>query len=115
MKKLKLTAVLALMGASTAWGQTDVTKTYLTNADFESSTAIKSNLSTENGPCSDVSPGWVVDDISPADSKGNTYHIAGVCTYGSPYKLNSAKAPATAPTTGTKCLGMLAEWGQYLK
>ncbi len=40
MRKLKLLMMMvcALMGAGQAWGQTDVTSTYLTNADFSSLT-----------------------------------------------------------------------------
>lgn len=105
MKKLKLTAVLALMGASTAWGQTDVTSQYLTNADFESSTAVTSNPGNKS-----------VQTVNNWSSeKSGDYYRAAVFTYGSSYKLNNATAPATAPTTGTKCLGMLAAWSQYLK
>ena len=105
MKKLKLTAVLALMGASTAWSQTDVTSLYLTNADFESSTAVTSNPGNKS-----------VQTVNNWSSeKSGDYYRAAVFTYGSSYKLNNATAPATAPTTGTKCLGMLAAWESILK
>ena len=112
MKKLKLTAVLALMGASTAWGQTDVTKTYLTNADFESSEATTSDvkLVVNGGVCNSVTK-WACEANST-----ETYYGAGVFSYGSTYKLNAVAPPSAPPVQGeTNCLGILAAWSNTLK
>lgn len=92
MRKLKLFMVAcALMGSAvTSWAQTDVTSTYLTNADFE-----------------DGENGWTYQT-----SSGTHYH--GVSTYGSNEKINniaiinsdkfgntSGKAACTAAGWGT--------------
>ena len=110
MKKLKLTAVLALMGASTAWGQTDVTSQYLTNADFEKTAATTSNVSG-NDDCRTVD-NWSYEK-TPAGN--NKYYRAAVFSYGSTVKLNNQTPPTTGPASGKKCLGIQTPWGCTLK
>lgn len=123
MKKIKLLiTAFALLGASQTWAQTDVTSTYLTNADFEGSTPIASNL---KGYGKDGTPygfqsvdGWT-SVVTNGDNSEKSYPNSGmggaVFAYGSSYQLqgNNKAAPATNPSgeaTGN-CLGFFAVWG----
>ena len=120
---LKQFLAAALMFCSAgAWAQTDVTSTYLTNADFSSSTPIDSNL---KGYGKDGSPygfqsvdGWTFEVLS-ADNSNSSYPNSGmggaVFAYGSSYQLqgNNKAAPATNPNgeASGNCLGFFAVWG----
>ncbi|MBP5771424.1 MAG: hypothetical protein J6W75_08705 [Bacteroidaceae bacterium] len=119
--KQLLTAALLFCSAG-AWAQTDVTSTYLTNADFSASTAIESNL---KGYGKDGSPygfqavdGWTTV-ITSGDNSNTTYPNSGmggaVFAYGSSYQLqgNNKSAPATNPAgeASGNCLGFFAVWG----
>lgn len=121
--KLKLFLAAALMLCSAgAWAQTDVTSTYLTNADFSQGTPIGSNL---KGYGKDGTPygfqsvdGWT-SVVTAGDNSNATYPNSGmggaVFAYGSSYQLqgNNKAAPATNPNgeaTGN-CLGFFAVWG----
>lgn len=123
MKKIKLLiTVFALLGAGQMWAQTDVTDTYLTNADFKESTPITSDL---YGYGKDGTPyglqtvdGWT-PVVTAGDNSDNRYPNSGlggaVFAYGSSYQLkgNKKAAPATNPSgeaTGN-CLGFFAVWG----
>lgn len=123
MKKIKLLiTAFALLGASQTWAQTDVTSTYLTNADFEKSTPIASNL---KGYGKDGTPygfqpvdGWT-SVVTSGDNSNVDYPNSGmggaVFAYGSSYQLQGGNkaAPATNPSgeaTGN-CLGFFAVWG----
>lgn len=123
MKKIKLLiTAFALLGASQTWAQTDVTSTYLTNADFEKSTPIGSHL---KGYGKDGTPygfqpvdGWT-SVVTSGDNSNVDYPNSGmggaVFAYGSSYQLqgNEKAAPATNPSgeaTGN-CLGFFAVWG----
>ena len=105
-----------------AWAQTDVTATYITNADFSQSTPIESNL---KGYGKDGTPygfqtvdGWTSVVLS-ADNSNASYPNSGmggaVFAYGSSYQLqgNNKTAPATNPegeATGN-ALGFFGVWG----
>jgi|GEM_PF-6712916 len=120
MKKklfLLLCTMLTMIGVQ---AQTDVTSTYLTNADFSSSTPINSNL---KGYGKDGSPygfqtvdGWTSVVTKGASDGGyaNSGMAAAVFAYGSSYQLqgNNKTAPATNPdseATGN-CFGFFAVW-----
>jgi len=123
MKKLKLFFAAALMLCSAgAWAQTDVTSTYLTNADFSSSTPIASNL---KGYGKDGTPygfqsvdGWT-SVVTSGDDSNTSFRNSGmggaVFAYGSSYQLqgNNKTAPATNPNgeASGNCLGFFAVWG----
>ena len=115
MRKLKLLiAACALMGAGQTWAQTDVTSTYITNADFSSGSTIDGNVF---GYTSDANGGyahqqavtdWTIASTD-ADGKGGA-----VFAYGSEYQLkgNNVSCPATDPDGNTgNALGMFAVWG----
>ncbi len=123
MKKLKLFLAAALMLCSAgAWAQTDVTSTYLTNADFSQGTPIGSNL---KGYGKDGTPygfqsvdGWT-SVVTSGDNSNTSYPNSGmggaVFAYGSSYQLqgNNKAAPATNPenVASGNCLGFFAVWG----
>ena len=126
MKKLKLLfATLALMATSAVWAQTDVTSTYLTNADFSLSTPIDNHLcgygkdmearGTTYYGIQDVN-GWT-SVITDGDNSNPDYPNSGVggavFAYGSEFQLkgNNVTAPAAAPDGGTgNALGFFAVW-----
>lgn len=120
MKKLLL--MLFALITTGAWAQTDVTSTYLTNADFSQSTPIESNL---KGYGKDGTPygfqtvdGWTSVVLS-ADNSNASYPNSGmggaVFAYGSSYQLqgNNKAAPATNPNgeASGNCLGFFGVWG----
>ncbi|MBR4243704.1 MAG: hypothetical protein IKR98_07455 [Bacteroidaceae bacterium] len=122
MKLKKLFAAALLVCSTGAWAQTDVTSTYLTNADFSSSTPIGSNL---KGYGKDGTPygfqsvdGWT-SKVTSGDNSNNSYPNSGmggaVFAYGSSYQLqgNSKAAPATNPNgeASGNCLGFFGVWG----
>ena len=127
MRKLKLfMAACALMGASTAWAQTDVTSQYLTNADFSQGTPIDNHLcgygkdmgtnGTTYYGLQDVQ-GWTITVLAGDDSNPDYLNsgVAGATfAYGSEWQLkgNSKTAPAAGPdASSTNCLGFFAVWG----
>ena len=120
-KLLNLAAALLLCSAS-ASAQTDVTSTYLTNADFSQGTPIGSNL---KGYGKDGTPygfqsvdGWT-SVVTSGDNSNTSYPNSGmggaVFAYGSSYQLqgNNKAAPATNPNgeASGNCLGFFAVWG----
>lgn len=125
MRKLKLLlAACALTGASAVCAQTDVTSTYLTNADFSQGTAETTDI---YGYGHDGSPwglqeveGWTItvvngdDDVKDGVSHLNSGMGGAVFSYGSENKLrgNQKSAPTTAPDGSSgNCLGFFAVWG----
>ena len=124
MRKLKLfmTALALVGGVNFALAQTDVTGTYLTNADFETDEALTSDYLYGYGK--DGSPygfqtitGWtsvVLKDASDGGYAGSAI-AGGIFSYGSSTQLkgNGKAAPATNPegeATG-KCFGFFGVWG----
>ena len=124
-RKLLLAAVLVASALGfNANAQTDVTSTYLTNADFSSGTPIDNNI---RGYGKDMTTGeyYGLQDVTGwskvvlnADNSNATYLNsgmgAGVFAYGSSYELkgNNKTAPETNPNleaTGN-CLGFMAVW-----
>ena len=124
MKKLKLFLAAALMLCSAgAWAQTDVTSTYLTNADFSQDEPLTSTYLYGYGK--DGSPygfqtvtGWtsvVTNGDNSTSGKPNSGMAGGIFSYGSSTQLkgNSKAAPATNPAgeaTGN-CFGFFGVWG----
>lgn len=122
MKLKQFLASALLVCSSGAWAQTDVTSTYLTNANFESSTPIDSNL---KGYGKDGTPygfqsvdGWT-SVVTSGDNSNANFPNSGmggaVFAYGSSYQLqgNSKAAPATNPDgeASGKCFGFFGVWG----
>lgn len=124
MKKNKLlTLAAAAIMATGAWAQTDVTSTYLTNADFSETTAITGTYLYGYGK--DGSPygyqaidGWTAV-VTAGDNSNASYPNSGtaaaVFSYGSDTQLkgNSKAAPVTNPAgeaTGN-CFGFFGVWG----
>ena len=128
MRKLKLLmAACALVGSAvTAWAQTDVTSTYLTNADFSSTTAIDNHLCGYGKDMADKSTtyygfqlidGWTFV-VTSGDNSNANYPNSGmggaVFAYGTSWELkgNNKTAPAKSPDGGEgKCLGFFGVWG----
>lgn len=128
MRKLKLfMATFALVGGSVAaMAQTDVTSTYLKNADFSQGTPIGNHLCgygkdmETNGTTyygmQDVT-GWSKVLPGATDEKGfeNCGAAGAIFSYGSTWQLkgNQKTAPAAGPVESTgNCLGFFAVWGQ---
>ena len=125
MRKLKLLLMaLALFGGvSLGWAQTDVTATYLTNADFETGEALTDTYLYGYGK--DGTPygfqtitGWT-SVVTSGDNSNSSYPnsgmAGGVFGYGSSTQLkgNATAAPATNPAgeaTGN-CFGFFGVWG----
>lgn len=126
MKKIKLLiTAFALLGASQTWAQTDVTSTYLTNADFEKSTPIDNHLcgygkdmgknSTTYYGLQDIT-GWNKVILKGASDEGFEGSAMGgaVFAYGSEWQMkgNNTTAPAASPNgEATNALGFFAVWG----
>ena len=129
MKQFKLLlTTAALMLTTGISAQTDVTSTYITNADFSEGTTVTTHLcgyiadinKTENlyngTPAvywAQAVSGWT---IAEGESDGRA---AGVFPYGSDYMMkgNSKTAPSTNPnnqTTGN-ALGLFAVWGNTIQ
>lgn len=127
IKKLITLAAMAVMTGS-VWGQTDVTSTYITNADFSADDALTVHLC---GYGTDISKdgnklngnnavygaqevtGWKNNGIKNPEKDG-AGGAGGIFTYGSQPQLkgNSKTAPAANPageSTG-KALGIFAVW-----
>jgi hypothetical protein len=118
MKKKLLFAAAMLLAAVGVNAQTDVTSTYLTNADFEASTALTSDFLY--GYSKDGSPsgfqavdGWSYT-ILKYDGNEQSGMGGGVVAYGSNTALkgNNKKAPTNAFTDGEKnSLAFFGVWG----
>ena len=121
--KLLLMAFALFGGVSLGWAQTDVTATYLTNADFETDEALTGTYLYGYGK--DGTPygfqnvtGWT-SVVTSGDNSNSSYPnsgmAGGVFGYGSSTQLkgNAKAAPATNPNgeaTG-KCFGFFGVWG----
>lgn len=124
MRKLKLLlAACTLLGASAAWAQTDVTSTYLTNADFSQGPVVtvdvrgygKDMVSGDVYSVQDVT-GWSYEILNP-DNKTPEYPNSAmggaVFAYGSSNQLkgNNVTAPGKGPDDASgNCLGFFAVW-----
>lgn len=122
----QLTVALAFMGAINANAQTDVTSTYLTNADFSSGAAIDNHLCgyshdmEKNGTTyyglQEVS-GWNIETLATAtgnDGQEGCGVAGAVFAYGSSFELkgNNKTAPEAGPDGGNgQGLGFFAVWG----
>lgn len=123
MKMKQLFAAALLLCTTGAWAQTDVTSTYLTNADFSESTPIASDLRGYGKDMvgSDVYglqevEGWtlVATDVdNSTEAFPNSGVAAAVFEYGSAYQMkgNNITAPAVGPDGGAgNGLGFFAVW-----
>ena len=124
MKQFKfLLASLALLFAGGAWAQTDVTDTYLTNADFSQSTPLTGHLRGYGKDMADGDvygiqevDGWSFEMLaSVTDEKGfeNSGLGGGVFAYGSTNQVkgNSKTAPTADPDGNAgNCLAFFAVW-----
>ena len=124
MKQFKfLLATLALLCTSAAWAQTDVTDTYLTNADFSQSTPLTGHLRGYGKDMADGDvygiqevDGWSFEMLaSVTDEKGfeNSGLGGGVFAYGSTNQVkgNSKTAPTADPDGNAgNCLAFFAVW-----
>ncbi len=123
MKRKLLFAIAALLCSVGTWAQTDVTSTYLTNADFSQTTALTGTYLYGYGK--DGSPygfqtidGWT-SVVTSGDNTNNSYPnsgtAAGVFSYGSSTQLkgNAKAAPATNPNgeASGNCFGFFGVWG----
>ena len=124
-KLITLTAIAVLTG--NVYGQTDVTSTYITNADFSADDALTVHLC---GYGKDISgnqlnginavygsqkvTGWTDNNIRNNDPKGGAAGAGGIFAYGTEPQLigNRKKAPTAKPTDEStdKALGIFAVW-----
>ena len=126
MKQKLLFAMLCIASVLGLRAQTDVTSTYLTNADFSATTPIDNHLCGygkdmgKNGTTYygfQAVDGWTSVILKAASDEGyEGSAIAGaVFAYGSTQELkgNSKTAPATNPAGGTtgNCFGFFSVWG----
>lgn len=113
---------IALLCSAGAWAQTDVTSTYLTNADFSATTPVTGTYLYGYGK--DGSPygfqtvdGWTSVVTKGVSDSGfaNSGMAGGVFSYGSSTALkgNNKAAPATNPNgeASGNCLGFFGVWG----
>ena len=116
MKFKHLLAAALLFCTAGAWAQTDVTSTYITNADFSQGTALTSTYLY--GYAKDGTPygfqdvdGWT----SVVTARNDGYGFAGgTFAYGSTTHLkgNDKGAPSADPDGNAgQCLGFFAVWG----
>ena len=122
MKLKQLLAAALLFCTAGASAQTDVTSTYLTNADFSESTALTSDFLYGYGK--DGAPygfqdidGWtpfILKSVSDEGFEGSAI-AGGVFSYGSATALkgNNKPAPATNPAgeAAGNCFGFFSVWG----
>ena len=122
MKQKTLLLAILLIVNMNLKAQSDVTNTYLTNASFESSTALTETYLYGYGK--DGSPygfqnvtGWTYEVLA-GDNSNASYPNSGmagaVFSYGSTIALkgNNQTAPSAAPSgiSGSKCLAFFAVW-----
>lgn len=126
MRKLKLLLAAAILGTGQMWAQTDVTSTYLTNADFSQTTALDNGLCGYGKDMSDngttyyglqTVDGWT-SVVVAGDNSNSSYPNSGmggaVFAYGSDQLMmgNKTKAPSTDPDGNSgNCLGFFGVWG----
>ena len=124
MKRKLLLAALSVVSALgfNAKAQTDVTDTYLTNADFSQGTVASTDIYGygKDGNPYGLQPveGWSTHVLS-GDNSNATYPNSGmggaIFQYGSSYMLRGKEktAPATNPNgdASGNCLGFFAVWG----
>lgn len=128
MKKKLLFAVAMMLAAVGAKAQTDVTSTYLTNADFSQSTPIDNHLcgygkdmdSPENNTTyygAQTVDGWSFEVLrGETDTEGyeNSGMGGAVFAYGSSWEMRGkgVTAPATNPAgeASGNCLGFFGVW-----
>ena len=124
MKLKQLLAAALLVCSSGAWAQTDVTSTYLTNADFSEGPVVTADIRGygKDMVSGDVYgfqnvTGWTFV-VTSGDNSNNSYPNSGmagaVLAYGSSNQLkgNNVTAPATGPDAGSgNCLGFFGVWG----
>ena len=128
MRKLKLLlAVAALFGVSTAWAQTDVTSTYLTNADFSQGTlaspAICTYAKDKSGNNTDYAnlvdlDGWTAQDNGDGKAGGPVAIGSGVWVGGSGYTAppTNSDGEVTGNVLGiVGCWSASAQYTQNLK
>ena len=124
MKVKQLLAAVLLMGGTGAWAQTDVTSTYLTNADFSEGPVITADI---RGYGKDMASGDVygfqdvtgwTKVVTAADNSNASYPnsgmAGGVLAYGSTNQLkgNNVTAPAAGPDeSSVNGLGFFGVWG----
>ena len=125
-RKLLLSLAVSLLSTVGAWAQTDVTSTYLTNADFSVTTPIDNHLCGYGKDMSDKGTtyygfqavdGWT-SVVEGADNTNASYPNSGmgaaVFAYGSTAEMkgNNKTAPATAPdgTVVGQCFGFFGVW-----
>lgn len=129
MKKKLLFAVAMMLAAVGAKAQTDVTSTYLTNADFSQSTPIDNHLcgygkdmdSPENNTTyygAQTVDGWSFEVLrGETDTEGyeNSGMGGAVFAYGSSWEMRGkgVTAPAANPAgvASGNCLGFFGVWG----
>ena len=124
MKLKKLFAAALLVCSTGAWAQTDVTSTYLTNADFSEGPVVTADIRGygKDMVSGDVYgfqnvTGWTFV-VTSGDNSNNSYPNSGmagaVLAYGSSNQLkgNNVTAPATGPDAGSgNGLGFFGVWG----
>lgn len=125
-RRLLLSLAVSLLSTVGAWAQTDVTSTYLTNADFSVTTPIDNHLCGYGKDMSDKGTtyygfqavdGWT-SVVEGADNTNASYPNSGmgaaVFAYGSTAEMkgNNKTAPATAPdgTVVGQCFGFFGVW-----
>lgn len=89
---------IALLCSAGAWAQTDVTSTYITNADFESGTAATGNVTTYIAPAS-----WTLTNGANGSSS--------TAAYGSSYTVNKVTPPSNPGSEfGSNCYVIQGAW-----
>ena len=127
MKKKLLFAAAMMLAAVGAKAQTDVTSTYLTNADFSQGTPIDNHVCgygkdmAKNGTNYygfQAVDGWSYEVLAGVTDEGgftNSGMGGAVFAYGSEWQLkgNNTSAPATNPAgeASGNCLGFFGVWG----
>ena len=122
MRKLKLLLAAAILGTGQMWAQTDVTSTYLTNADFSQGTVYTDKV---YGYGHDGTPwgfqkveGWTINVVDGDDDNGhpNSAMAGAIFSYGTTTGMlqGGGKTPPTLGPTDNEgnCLGLVAVWGK---
>ena len=122
MRKLKLLLAAAIFGTGQMWAQTDVTSTYLTNADFSQGTVYTDKV---YGYGHDGTPwgfqeveGWTINVVDGDDDNGhpNSAMAGAIFSYGTTTGMlqGGGKTPPTQGPTDNEgnCLGLVAVWGK---
>ena len=118
VRTLLFAATFALIGAGTAFAQTDVTSTYLTNSDFSQGTPVtmdvfgyQKDAGTSLYWAQDVE-GWTVATAKADASAGGLFAYGGTPLM----RGNSATAPEAGPNGESgNALGLFAVWGSAIQ